>query len=85
MGATCILTSTSIPCPIRCPPASVSPCPQVFATVKSIRGVANPNIGFTCQLLQWQKRVATSHARLRMYRIASHCSYAPGYLVGAGI
>ncbi|GJP59354.1 hypothetical protein CLOP_g11035 [Closterium sp. NIES-67] len=28
-----------------------------FRTVKAIRGVASPNMGFACQLLQWQKRV----------------------------
>lgn len=31
---------------------------EVFQSVKDVRGVVNPNIGFICQLLQWQKRRA---------------------------
>ncbi|CAI5520217.1 unnamed protein product [Closterium sp. Naga37s-1] len=30
---------------------------DAFRVVKDIRGVASPNMGFACQLLQWQKRV----------------------------
>eukprot|EP00850_Spirogloea_muscicola_P020507 SM000218S06603 [mRNA] locus=s218:100838:104332:+ [translate_table: standard] len=30
---------------------------DVFREVKEKRGVTNPNMGFACQLLQWQKRV----------------------------
>ncbi|CAI5501116.1 unnamed protein product [Closterium sp. Naga37s-1] len=30
---------------------------DAFRVVKAIRGVASPNMGFACQLLQWQKRV----------------------------
>jgi len=30
---------------------------KTFALVKERRGVANPNMGFTCQMLQWRKRV----------------------------
>ncbi|GBG71031.1 hypothetical protein CBR_g8330 [Chara braunii] len=30
---------------------------DVFRDVKTARGVTNPNMGFACQLLQWQKRV----------------------------
>ncbi|KAG2483604.1 hypothetical protein HYH03_017546 [Edaphochlamys debaryana] len=60
---------------------SGKPYDEVFAAVKSIRGVANPNIGFTCQLLQWQKRAAAAKARVRAYRIAPHCVHAPTYLV----
>ena len=30
---------------------------EAFRRVKAIRGVASPNMGFACQLLQWQKRV----------------------------
>ena len=55
---------------------------EVFAAVKAIRGVANPNIGFTCQLLQWQKRRTQPPQAGRMYRMASHCVQAPLYLVG---
>ena len=44
-------------------------------------GVANPNIGFTCQLLQWQKRRNAPPARMRMYRMAPHCLHAPLLLV----
>lgn len=56
------------------------PYDEVFAAVKAIRGVANPNIGFTCQLLQWHKR---RHAEdfSRMYRIAPHSHADPLYLV----
>ncbi|KAL6749820.1 protein-tyrosine phosphatase-like protein [Haematococcus lacustris] len=54
---------------------------DIFARVKAIRGVANPNIGFTCQLLQWQKRRNAPPARTRMYRIASHSQHAPLLLV----
>mmetsp|Transcript_7479 Transcript_7479/g.16214 ORF Transcript_7479/g.16214 Transcript_7479/m.16214 type:complete len:611 (+) Transcript_7479:177-2009(+) len=54
---------------------------EVFAKVKSIRGVANPNIGFTCQLLQWQKRRQQAVPRTRLYRIAAHCQHAPTLLV----
>ncbi|KXZ45392.1 hypothetical protein GPECTOR_55g298 [Gonium pectorale] len=60
---------------------SGKPYDEVFAAVKGVRGVANPNIGFTCQLLQWQKRAATARSRLRLYRIAPHCVHAPTYLV----
>jgi protein-tyrosine phosphatase len=31
---------------------------KTFAFVKSRRGIANPNMGFTCQMLQWRKRVS---------------------------
>ncbi|GLC37087.1 hypothetical protein PLESTB_001393100 [Pleodorina starrii] len=60
---------------------SGKPYDEVFAAVKAVRGVANPNIGFTCQLLQWQKRAASAKTRMRMYRIAPHCVHAPSYLV----
>ncbi|GJP84702.1 hypothetical protein CLOP_g14752 [Closterium sp. NIES-67] len=30
---------------------------EAFRRVKAVRGVASPNMGFACQLLQWQKRV----------------------------
>lgn len=35
---------------------------EVFARVKAQRGIANPNMGFTCQMLQWRKRVAAEIA-----------------------
>lgn len=54
---------------------------EVFSRVKAIRGVANPNIGFTCQLMQWQKRRVTAPTRPRFYRIAPHSPQAPLYLV----
>jgi len=34
------------------------PYQEVFRAVKAIRGIANPNIGFACQLINWQKRTA---------------------------
>ena len=34
------------------------PYQEVFRTVKAVRGIANPNIGFACQLINWQKRTA---------------------------
>jgi protein-tyrosine phosphatase len=35
---------------------------EVFKRVKAQRGIANPNMGFTCQMLQWRKRVASEIA-----------------------
>ena len=35
---------------------------EAFARVKAQRGIANPNMGFTCQMLQWRKRVAAEAA-----------------------
>lgn len=35
---------------------------EVFKRVKAQRGIANPNMGFTCQMLQWRKRVANEIA-----------------------
>ena len=35
---------------------------RTFARVKASRGAANPNMGFTCQLLQWHKRRAAEAA-----------------------
>ena len=41
--------------------------------------------GFCCQLLQWQKRrQPKSLARVRLYRVAPHCQYAPMQLVRRG-
>ncbi|KAK9834786.1 hypothetical protein WJX74_010479 [Apatococcus lobatus] len=53
----------------------------VFQQVKAIRGVANPNIGFTCQLLTWHKRRQQAIVRPRIYRIAPQSPAAPGHLV----
>ncbi|KAG1664329.1 hypothetical protein FOA52_011643 [Chlamydomonas sp. UWO 241] len=57
---------------------------EVFARVKARRGVTNPNIGFTCQLLQWQKRrneIPVSGPRLRVLRISPHAVQTPGLLL----
>eukprot|EP00192_Tetraselmis_astigmatica_P005343 CAMPEP_0117665056 /NCGR_PEP_ID=MMETSP0804-20121206/9588_1 /TAXON_ID=1074897 /ORGANISM="Tetraselmis astigmatica, Strain CCMP880" /LENGTH=453 /DNA_ID=CAMNT_0005472407 /DNA_START=494 /DNA_END=1857 /DNA_ORIENTATION=+ len=56
------------------------PYEEVFAAVKAIRGVANPNIGFTCQLLQWHKRRQTD-IFCRVYRIGPHSTADPLFLV----
>ena len=57
------------------------PYDEVYKAVRALRGVASPNIGFTCQLLQWQKRRARPPARARLYRVAPHAPEAPLYLV----
>lgn len=58
---------------------------DAFQYVKAARGVANPNLGFACQLLQCQKRVhampASPNSISRMYRMAPHSSYDPLHLV----
>ena len=69
---------------------------EAFARVKAQRGIANPNMGFTCQMLQWRKRVAAETAwgdqpsdpsdplsipRTRVYRMAPHSEHDPRYLV----
>lgn len=58
---------------------------DAFQYVKAARGVANPNLGFACQLLQCQKRVhavpASPSSILRMYRMAPHSPYDPLHLV----
>ncbi|GAX85233.1 hypothetical protein CEUSTIGMA_g12653.t1 [Chlamydomonas eustigma] len=59
---------------------------EVFAKVKEARGVANPNIGFTCQLLQWQKRrQLQAPARVRLYRMVPHHTQAPWILVAKSV
>lgn len=59
---------------------------EVYAKVKEARGVTNPNIGFTCQLLQWQKRrQPQAPSKIRMYRIAPHSKLSPGTLVAKSI
>ncbi|CAM0957912.1 unnamed protein product [Alopecurus aequalis] len=58
---------------------------DAFQLVKTARGIANPNMGFACQLLQCQKRVhaipLSPNSVLRMYRLAPHSPYAPLHLV----
>ncbi|CAN0837058.1 Protein-tyrosine-phosphatase MKP1 [Linum grandiflorum] len=58
---------------------------DAFQYVKSARGIADPNMGFACQLLQCQKRVhafpLSPSSLLRMYRMAPHSPYDPLHLV----
>ncbi|KAE8671991.1 Protein-tyrosine-phosphatase MKP1 [Hibiscus syriacus] len=58
---------------------------DAFQYVKAARGIADPNMGFACQLLQCQKRVhafpLSPSSLLRMYRIAPHSPYYPLHLV----
>ncbi|KAK9019442.1 hypothetical protein V6N11_053966 [Hibiscus sabdariffa] len=58
---------------------------DAFQYVKAARGIADPNMGFACQLLQCQKRVhafpLSPSSLLRMYRIAPHSPYDPLHLV----
>ncbi|KAF8390522.1 hypothetical protein HHK36_025049 [Tetracentron sinense] len=58
---------------------------DAFQYVKAAREVANPNMGFACQLLQCQKRVhavpMSPNSLLRMYRMAPHSPYDPLHLV----
>ena len=46
------------------------PYEEAFKGVKAIRGVTNPNIGFTCQLLHWQKQLSPESREQSMYNIA---------------
>ncbi|XP_043720442.1 protein-tyrosine-phosphatase MKP1-like [Telopea speciosissima] len=58
---------------------------DAFHYVRAARGIANPNMGFACQLLQCQKRVhaipLSPSSVLRMYRMAPHSPYDPLHLV----
>ncbi|CAL9121402.1 unnamed protein product [Musa textilis] len=58
---------------------------DAFQFVKAARGIANPNMGFACQLLQCQKRVhaipLSPNSLLRMYRMAPHSPYDSLHLV----
>ncbi|KAF6148841.1 hypothetical protein GIB67_014212 [Kingdonia uniflora] len=58
---------------------------DAFQYVKAARGIANPNMGFACQLLQCQKRVhaipLSPSSLLRVYRMAPHTPYDPLHLV----
>jgi len=49
--------------------------------VKKIRGVSNPNTGFTYQLLEWYKKLHSPMTKSRLYRIAPQSSDAPDLLV----
>ena len=58
---------------------------DAFQYVKTVRVIADPNMGFACQLLQCQKRVHAFPLRpgslLMMYRIAPHSRYDPLHIV----
>ncbi|CAH8359201.1 unnamed protein product [Eruca vesicaria subsp. sativa] len=58
---------------------------DAFQYVKSARGIADPNMGFACQLLQCQKRVhafpLSPTSLLRMYKMSPHSPYDPLHLV----
>ncbi|KAH7331304.1 hypothetical protein KP509_20G025500 [Ceratopteris richardii] len=58
---------------------------EAFQDVKAARGVANPNMGFACQLLQCQRRMHAApmspKSVPRMYRLAPHSAYDPLHLV----
>eukprot|EP00271_Cylindrocystis_brebissonii_P008608 TRINITY_DN23038_c0_g1_i1.p1 TRINITY_DN23038_c0_g1~~TRINITY_DN23038_c0_g1_i1.p1 ORF type:complete len:858 (+),score=149.34 TRINITY_DN23038_c0_g1_i1:204-2777(+) len=68
------------------------PFEEAFRFVKAARGVTNPNMGFACQLLQWQKRVLkpspnasppspNEPPNVRMCRLAPHSPFDVGHLV----
>jgi hypothetical protein len=58
---------------------------NTFRLVKEKRGIANPNMGFTCQMLQWNKRrtleIAPGGGVDRLHRVAPHSQHDPRYLV----
>ncbi|PHT48888.1 hypothetical protein CQW23_13096 [Capsicum baccatum] len=58
---------------------------DAFEYVKAARCIADPNIGFACQLLQCQKRVhafpLSPSSLLRMYRVTPHSPYDPLHLI----
>ncbi|KAM3345323.1 hypothetical protein P3S68_025032 [Capsicum galapagoense] len=58
---------------------------DAFEYLKVARGIADPNIGFACQLLQFQKRVhafpLSPSSLLRMCRVAPHSPYDPLHLI----
>ncbi|KAM3236682.1 hypothetical protein P3L10_016719 [Capsicum annuum] len=57
---------------------------DAFEYVKAVRGIADPNMSFACQLLQCKKRVhafpLTPSSLLRMYRVSPHSPYYPLHL-----
>ncbi|KAF3665159.1 Protein-tyrosine-phosphatase MKP1 [Capsicum annuum] len=58
---------------------------DAFEYVKAVRGIADPNIGFACQLLKCQKgfmlSLSSPSSLLRMYRVAPHSPYDPLHLI----
>ncbi|XP_024379943.1 protein-tyrosine-phosphatase MKP1 [Physcomitrium patens] len=57
---------------------------DAFNFIKAARAVTNPNLGFACQLLQFQKQLQNAPAlnnKLRVYRMAPHSSHDPLLLV----
>jgi len=52
------------------------PYDTVYQAVKAIHGIANPNMGFACQLVQWQRRLQlqsdTAISDSRLYIVAPH-------------
>lgn len=58
---------------------------DAFNFVKNARAVTNPNLGFACQLLQFQKQLQNAHLlsnnKLRVYRMAPHSAHDPLLLV----
>lgn len=57
---------------------------DAFNFVKAARAVTNPNLGFACQLLQFQKQLQNGPLmsnKLRVYRMAPHSAHDPLLLV----
>lgn len=57
---------------------------DAFNFVKNARAVTNPNLGFACQLLQFQKQLQNApnlSNKLRVYRMAPHSAHDPLLLV----
>ena len=54
---------------------------DVFLDCKQLRSVANPNIGFVFQLMQWWKRRLESDGSANIYRIAPQSRLNPSFLV----
>eukprot|EP00249_Psilotum_nudum_P012780 c23979_g1_i1 orf=501-1937(-) len=56
---------------------------DAFEEVKGRRSIANPNMGFIFQLLQWQTKILSPPDKqlLIMYRISPHSAYDPLHLV----
>ena len=59
------------------------PYDSTYAAVKAVHGIANPNMGFACQLIQWHKRRTAPQPAdpPRLYRIAPHSQADPVHLV----
>ncbi|EPS71840.1 hypothetical protein M569_02917, partial [Genlisea aurea] len=58
---------------------------DAFQHVRAAREVADPNVGFACQLMQCQKRIhalpPSPTSLIRVYRMAPHSPYDPLHLV----